>query len=97
MNTKIEQINYESKRVVGPMFDGYVIESPKLFSCLYTILFKKDNFIPFLPSMEDFAIDTRDLLLFVSSNKKANRKDVTFLKQEMKLFLILIQKLAYNK
>ena len=46
--------------------------------------------------MEDFAIDTRDLLLFVSSTKKAKRKDVTFLKHEMELFLILIQKLAYN-
>ena len=42
---------------------------------------KKDNFIPFLPSMEDFAIDTRDLLLFVSSTEETKRKDVTFLKQ----------------
>ena len=46
--------------------------------------------------MEDFAIDTRDLLLFVSSTKNAKRKDVTFLKHEMELFLTLIQKLAYN-
>ena len=53
---------------------------------------KKDNFIPFLPSMEDFAIDTRDLLLFVSSTEETKRKDVTFLKHEMELLLILIQK-----
>ena len=47
--------------------------------------------------MEDFAIDTRDLLLFVSSIEETKRKDVTFLKHEMELLLILIQKEAYNK
>ena len=42
--------------------------------------------------MEDFAIDTRDLLLFVSSTEETKRKDVTLLKHEMELLLILIQK-----
>ena len=42
--------------------------------------------------MEDFAIDTRDLLLFVSSTEETKRKDVTFLIHEIELLLILIQK-----